>query len=140
MAQLSDIETEYLKYICLPGLNYSLLKYYLVTPAHFKFEYDKTQNKKLLTLDDYKEMEAEKSHFVLGKAMHMLVLQPDLFSRSYVVINYDDRPNPHDDFRNAKNREWKKDKELEFETIHTGKKILSSEEVKIISGMAAAIR
>lgn len=136
--QLSYIEQEYQKYVQLPGINFSMLKLYLKSPSTYLYENEKWKNKqKLITEDNYIK---EKSHFILGKAVHNLTLQPDIFNKYYTVLDLSKKPSPSDDFRNAKNREWKKEMEAEFAAVSPEKTVLTSDEYNPVSAMATAIR
>lgn len=128
------IEKEYEKYVNLEGVNFSLLKNYLRSPLHFKYEYEKWKKDRL----EKEEKEDDKKQFVIGKALHYCVLQPDLYSKFYGLIDLAKKPVSHADFRNTQNMEWKKNTIAELQT--SGKTIISVDENALIQGMASSIR
>ena len=85
MAQLSFIEQEYQKYVELPGVNFSMLKLHLRCPLLQHFESEKWKDKQRRILDN--EFVKEGDAFKVGKALHNLVLQPDIFNK-YPTILY----------------------------------------------------
>lgn len=90
------------EYNALPGINFSLLKLYLKSPAHFLHAW---MNKE----EDKEETKA----LMMGKAIHTLVLEPETFVKLFTFLDLEDRPvklnskgNPAD-FRTKANAEWR---------------------------------
>jgi len=112
------------EYIALDAINYSLLKQYLKSPKHFKAAWD---NRK----DDNKETEAR----IIGKAIHKLALEPASFKDEYAYLDADKRPELDKDFRNAKNRDWRK----EQLSLMDGKSVLDKEDWSTVVSMGGSI-
>lgn len=121
---------EYEEYVERPGINFSILKHYLKSPLHFEYEF---QTYKLPDM-----LKKEKDEFIFGRAFHLAVLQPELLTEAFAVIDLSKKPQPDKDFRNAENQKWLK---LEKEAIkNSGKACLDSNDYESIKCMAQSVR
>lgn len=102
-----------------PGLNFSTMKYYLRSPAHYK-----------QVLEGKKD---ETDAMIFGRAFHTLILEPEVFDDQYLVINYDSRPEPDKTMASAKNKAWKE------EMLSIGKSVLSTEQLSHLRGMKESL-
>ena len=121
------VELEYEKYKALDGINFSMLKHYLDCPARFKFEYDRWKNHE----------QEDKEQFILGRALHHLTLQPDMFKKLYARLDTDKRPHPDKNYQNGDNRKWLADMKAEIGA--SGRITLTTEFWNDVHGMAKSL-
>lgn len=76
-----------------PGLNFSTMKYYLRSPAHYKEALNQPQT----------DTEA----LIFGRAFHTYILEREKFLSEWNIINYQERPEPDKTMASAKNKAWK---------------------------------
>lgn len=111
------------KYESLDGINFSKLKFYHQSPAHYQY---------------FKDVEFVKTRpMQLGLAAHLAILQPAQFERMYYVIDEQKRPVKDQDFRNSINRQWKAKEELEASKYRM-ESILSSD-YEVVIGMKNSV-
>lgn len=118
-----DIIDEYRK---TEGVNFSTLKQYLKTPAHYKFAIEHAD-------DD----EEEKKAFIIGRAMHCLILEPQHFQSRYAFIDLSKRPVPESTFRKKVNKEWRDNLIASFK--EEGKLVLSMDDMEMVQTMVQGI-
>lgn len=125
-----------LEYNKIQAVNFSLLKLYMRSPAHFLEEWVNGQ--------DSDEVEKETKALRMGKAIHTYVLEPEKFKENYVFINFEERPIQQNskggvaDYRTKANREWRDN--LIQHYLMLGKSVLNSvEEFNEISSMGKSI-
>lgn len=121
-----NVEQEYNVYRQMDGVNFSLLKCYLDSPSHYKYEYDKYKQSTEVT---------DKSEFVIGKAIHTFVLQRDIFETSFMKLDLSKKPFPDKDFRNGDNKRWMQDEKLNAATLN--KIILTDIEYDMVMQMGS---
>lgn len=101
-------------YIALTAANWSSLKHYAKSPAHYRENADNPQE--------------QTAAMLLGSAVHCLCLEPDAFHGQYAVA-------PEVDRRTKSGKEeW-----AEFEAEHQGKGIITGEQHTLAQGMATSI-
>lgn len=107
------------------AISSSGLKEILRSPAHLKASRD-AMVAELMAKQKGDDTESKKKSAALafGTALHMAVLEPDLYANEYVVVD------------GAKNTKKYKDEVA----LLPGKSIISSDEKNVIDGMAAAIK
>lgn len=114
------------QYNSIPAVNFSLLKLYLTSPAHFKFAYDNQA-------EDQEDTAARK----LGRAIHAYALDKSAWEKKFVKLNEDERPVPDKNYQNRLNADWKKGK-LDFYASQ-GLTVLSTDEYDQIEKMGASL-
>lgn len=131
MAQITREE-----YNKVAAVNFSLLKLYMRSPAHFYQAWSKGQ--------DADEVEAETKALRMGKAIHTYVLEPEKFKEKYVFVDFDQRPVKTNksggvaDYRTKENKDWKESM-IAFYQVH-GKTVLNSrDEFDEITSMGHSI-
>jgi len=103
-----------MNYYEVKAISNTLMGSFKRSPAHFKFEWENLQ-------EDVKSKKA----FLIGSALHTLVLEPKTFDNNYAIA-------PKSlDFRTKEGSEWTKK--------HLGKTWIKYEDYKNILGMASAI-
>lgn len=98
----------------------------LETPAHY------FATSRLNPLFDAEEAEREsddKKHFRIGRAAHLLLLEPELFSAQVVT-----RPDSFDSWRTKEAKRWRADQLL------AGKTVLEPSDLKAVRGCASSMR
>lgn len=125
------------EYTKIDAVNFSLLKQYMRSPAHFHQEFVFGQ--------EADEVEKESKALRMGKAIHSYVLEPEKFKEVYDFINFEERPVKENktggvaDYRTKANKEWRET------TINhmriCGKTVLNSkEEFDEITAMGESIQ
>lgn len=109
------------------GVNFSTLKLYLKTPAHYKYAVDHVST----------EEEEEKTAFIIGRAIHCLVLEPHKFQERYAFIDLSKRPVPSSNFAKKENKEWRNSLISSYKA--EGKLVLSMEDMQLVNDMATGI-
>lgn len=105
----------------IPAVNFSLLKLYLQSPAHFQYAFEHQE-------EDTEETKA----LMMGKAIHTLILEPDKFKDRFTFIDFEERPVKINskggpaDYRTKANAEWKVF--MKDAAIASGKTMLDSKE------------
>ena len=96
--------------------SFSAMKQFMQTPRHFV---------------DYKNKAFKPTQAMnKGTALHYAVFEPEKFETEFCFLDESQKPEPHLDYRNAKNRDWKKEELEKLES--TGKLILKSSEGDLI--------
>lgn len=112
------------QYNKIEAVNFSLLKLYMRSPAHFFHEWKNGQ--------DADEVEKETKALRMGKAIHTYVLEPDKFKEHYVFIDFEERPvklnskGGISDYRTKENREWRDGMISHYQNF--GKVVLNTKE------------
>ncbi len=89
-------------YEAIPAVNFSLLKKYMQSPAHFQWAYEHQE-------EDADETKA----LMMGKAIHCLTLEPEKFEKRFTFIDFEKRPvkvgktGGVADYRTKENRDWR---------------------------------
>lgn len=96
----------------------------LETPLHF---WDKYPGNPDCDKDDPEEI--EKEHFRIGRAAHMLLLEPDLFPKTIAI-----RPDEYDSWRTKASKAWL------TEAQTAGKTVLTPAEMERVDGVVAALK
>lgn len=116
--------TEYNK---IEAVNFSSLKHYLRSEAHFLYNWKTPQTEE----DD---TPARK----LGRASHKLILEEKSFDDTYVVLDESQRPVPDKNYQTKANREWR-DAQIDF-LKRTGKEIVTKDEYDNLFNMASSVK
>lgn len=90
------------------GISCSMIKKYIENPLKYHYEYILTEGEKITKTE-------KKSYFDFGKAIHTLLLEPHLFDDTYVKQD--------ESIKVRRGKIWD-----EFEEVHAGKTILTSEQ------------
>lgn len=107
--------SSFAEYLALPGLNWSSLKQYAKSPAHYR---------------EYIQNPPEQTPaMLLGSAVHSLLLEPDLFAEQYATAPDVNRRTK------AGKEEW-----AAFAAEHSDKSILTQEQHDLAHGMARAVQ
>ena len=101
-----------MNYFEMAGINFSSLKYYRESPAHF-----------LHYISQPKEEPTDAMK--LGSAVHTLVFEPEVFDQEFLVLNLAQLPVPGKDFRTKANKDWLLEKQAE--ASESGRCLLSQE-------------
>lgn len=105
--------TTFAEYLALDAVNWSSLRHYAKSPAHYRENADNPREQTVAML--------------LGSAVHCLCLEPTLFEQQYAVA-------PEVDRRTKAGREaW-----AAFENAHQGKGVLTLEQQSLVQDMAAS--
>ncbi len=125
------------QYNAIPAVNFSLLKKYMQSPAHFYQEFTFGQ--------DSDDAETESKALRMGKAIHAYVLEPEKFKENYVFIDFEERPvkvsksGGPADYRTKANKEWRENLIGHYRTF--GKSVLNSkDEFDEISAMGKSVK
>jgi hypothetical protein len=108
----------------IEAVNFSLLKLYMKSPAHFFEEWTRGQ--------DADELDKETKALRMGKAIHTYVLEPEKFKENYVYIDFEERPVKENktggvaDYRTKANREWR-DLQVHHH-VNMGRAVLNSKD------------
>lgn len=90
------------EYVNIDAVNFSLLKLYMQSPAHFKF-----------ALDHPEEDTEQTKALMMGRAIHTLILEPEKFEKRFTFIDFEKRPVKVSksggiaDYRTKENKQWK---------------------------------
>ena len=114
------------EYNKIPAVNFSLLKLYLKSPAHFKWAWDNPQE----------DADATKA-MIIGKAIHTLILEPKEFTKRFVTLDESQRPEPTKNYQNTANREWKSFMLNYY--VNQGMHCLALEDYQMICSMGAQV-
>jgi len=106
--------SSFAEYRAIDALNWSSLKFYAKSPAHYRENVDNPQE--------------QTAAMLLGSAVHCLCLEPVLFDQQYAVAPDVDRRTK------AGKEQW-----ALFEDEHQGKNILTFEQSTLARGMAASV-
>lgn len=110
------------KYRKIEALNYSALKEFAKSPAHFRYYMDYPA--------EHKDTQAT----LTGSAWHYLCIDQKNFDRHMMVLNEADRPVPEKNYQTKANQEWKAAKIAEAARL--GISIISSDDLNVAQDMA----
>lgn len=114
--------TDKTAYRKLEALNYSALKQFEKSPAHFRYYMD------------YPEAREDTVATLTGSAWHYLTIDEANFNKHMVVLNEAERPEPSKNYQTKVNQVWKADKIAE--AARAGLQIISSDDLGIAQDMA----
>lgn len=101
-----------------PGLNFSTMKHYLRSPAHYK--------------EALSQPQADTDALIFGRAVHTYILEREKFNEQWQVIDYRERPEKDKTMASAKNKAWKAE-------IMTQGCVVDSEQMLDIMGMSMTL-
>lgn len=114
--------TDKTAYRKLEALNYSALKQFAKSPAHFRYYID------------FPEEREDTVATLTGSAWHYLTIDQDNFDRHMMVLNEAERPEPSKNYQTKVNQVWKAEKIAEAARL--GLQIISSDDLGVAQDMA----
>jgi len=108
------------------GVNFSTLKNYLKSPAHYRYAVD------------FPEEDEDTKAKIIGRASHCMILEEREFPARYEIFDPALRPEPQKTFGSLKNKEFKR--KFFEDAKAAGKDTLDIADFQEVQGMAAGVR
>lgn len=105
-----------------PGLNFSTMKHYLRSPAHYK--------------DALSQPQADTDALIFGRAMHTYILESEKFLSEFFVFDYEGRPDRSKTMAANENKIWK----TELMVQNHNKTLLDADSYFRIGAMNVALK
>lgn len=105
-----------------PGLNFSTMKHYLRSPAHYK--------------EALSQPQADTEALIFGRAFHTYILEREKFHDSVIVLDYANRPEPLKTMASKANAAWK----AEMIEFNKSKTIIDTQCLEVLKSMNRVLR